>query len=233
MKKAIKKLYRTLSGLNTTGYLLNEYGAKYKTDKINQHHSFAGKNYLDIYDSYFSPLKNKNIKMLEIGIREGASLRTFRDYFENGHLLGLDINPETAFTENRISTYIGSQSSEELINRIFNEHPSINIVLDDGSHVNQLTIASFNLIFHRLPPGAFYIIEDLACSYLEEQLASDIIEGGWPGMNLNDPSVQMVNKRSDMNDFFFNLIKDLDYRKGEVEYVHFWSQLCVIKKKDK
>jgi hypothetical protein len=233
MKQTIRNIYRTLKGLNTTGTLLNEYGRKYKTDKINQNHSFAGKNYLDIYDIYFSPLKKDNITMLEIGVREGASLRTFRDYFKNGILLGLDINPETAFNEDRIKTYIGSQSSESLINKIFAENPKINIVLDDGSHVNELTIASFNLIFNKLSPGAFYIIEDLACSYLEEQLASDIVEGGWPGMNLNDSSVQMVNKRSDMNDLFFNLIKELDYRRGEVEYVHFWSQVCIIKMKDK
>ena len=231
MKQAIRKIYRTLKGLNTTGALLNDYGRKYKTDKINHHHSFAGKNYLDICDMYFSTLKNDNITMLEIGVREGASLRTFRDYFNKGTILGLDINPETAFSENRIKTYIGSQSSEDQIDIIFAENPEINIVLDDVSHINELTIASFNFIFNKLSSVAFYIIEDLACSYLEEQLASDIVKGGWPGMDLNDSSVKMVNKRSDMNNFFLNLIKELDYKKGEVEYLHFGSQLCVIKKK--
>ena len=215
----------------TTAIRLNEYGKKYGTDKINEHHSFAGKNYLDLYDMYFSPMKNEKICMLEIGIREGSSLRTFRDYFTKGQLLGIDINPATAFAEQRIKTYIGSQSSQELIDQVFKDNPVINIVLDDGSHVNELTIASFNLIFDRLSPGGIYIIEDLACSYLEENLQSDIIRGGWPGMDLNDPSVQMINKRADMDLFFQQLIKNLDYRRGEVEFVHFWSQVCIIKKK--
>ena len=141
------------------------------------------------------------------------------------------LNAETAFTEERISTYIGSQSSPELIKKIFREHPVINIVLDDGSHVNELTIASFNLIFNKLPSGSFYIIEDMACTYLEENLQSDIIRGGWPGMSLNDSSVEMVNRREDMDRLFQKLIKDLDYRQGDIEFIHFWSQVCVIKKK--
>ena len=231
MKKFIKEITKKISGENSTRDQLNEFGAKYKTDKINEHHSFAGKNYLDIYDFYLRDLKDNNTTMLEIGIREGSSLRTFRDYFKNGHIIGLDINPETAFSENRISTYIGSQSSSDIVNKIFKDFPVINVVLDDGSHVNELTIASFNLIFDKLPSGSFYIIEDLACSYLEENLAGDIVRGGWPGMSLNDPSVQMVNRREDMNTFFQKIIKDLDDRKGEVEFIHFWSQLCVIKKK--
>ena len=226
--KLLSKIYNRLGLKELT---LNQLGKKYKTDKINEHHSFAGKNYLDVYDMYLSTLKNKAVKMLEIGIREGSSLRTFRDYFKNGHVIGLDINPETAFKEHRISTYIGSQSSHQLIEQIFTEHPVINIVLDDGSHVNELTIASFNLIFPKLPPGSFYIIEDMACTYLENNLKSDIIRGGWPGMELNDPSIEMVNRREDLDNMFHRMIKELDLKQGEVEYIHFWSQICVIKKK--
>jgi cephalosporin hydroxylase len=231
MKKFLKKKYLKLQSILSSGEL-NQYGKIYQTDKINENHSFSGKNYLDVYSRYLSPLKESKITLLEIGIRGGASLRTFRDYFKNGQIIGLDINPETAFKEPRITTYIGSQSSPEIIERIFKENPEINVVLDDGSHVNELTIASFNLIFNRLQKGGYYIIEDLACSYLEDQLVGDIKRGGWPGMHLNDPSIEMVNKRSDMNDFFLKLIKDIDYSRGEVEYIHFWSQICVIKKID-
>ncbi len=231
MKEFIKKMYLRFQLFFSNGEL-NELGKVYKTDKVNQWHSFAGKNYLDIYSIYLNPLKQKEIKMLEIGIRDGASLRLFRDFFPNGTILGLDINPETAFKEKRIDTYIGSQNSPEIINIIFEKNPEINIVLDDGSHVNELTIASFNLIFNRLQKGGFYIIEDLACTYLEDALTENISVGGWPGMQLNDPSIKMVNRRSDMNDFFLKMISDLDSKNGEVEYVHFWSQLCIIKKVD-
>lgn len=229
MKKYLKKSYLKLQSILASGEL-NQYGKIYGTDKINEWHSFAGKNYLDIYSMYLGPLKDRKMTMLEIGIRNGASLRTFRDFFQKGQILGLDINPETSFKENRITTYIGSQNSNEVINKIFEENPEINVVIDDGSHINELIIESFNLIFSRLQNGGFYIIEDLACSYLEDTLLDGIKRGGWPGMNLNDPSIEMVNKRSDINEFFLKLIKDIDYAKGEVEYIHFWSQLAIIKK---
>ena len=210
--------------------LLNDLGIKYKTDKVDGAHSFAGKSYLDIYDLYFRELRRKEITMLEIGIKEGASLRTFRDYFSKGRIIGLDINPETFLKEKGIKTYIGSQSSEKVINNIFNENPTINIVLDDGSHINELTLASFNLIFNKVSKGGYYIIEDMVCTYLEDNLKSDIIRGSWPGMNLNDQSLELVNRRSDMDQFFQGIIKDLDKRKGEIEFIHFWAQLCIIKK---
>lgn len=231
MRKFLKTSYVKLQSFLSSGEL-NEYGKIYNTDKINEYHTFSCKSYLDVYSMYLSPLKDIPISMLEIGIRDGSSLRTFRDFFKKGKILGLDINPETAFKEDRIVTYIGSQNSPEIISKIFNENPVINVVLDDGSHVNELTIASFELIFSRLQKGGYYIIEDLACTYLEDDLEKGIQEGGWPGMSLNDSSVKMVNRRSDMNDFFLKMIKDMDYRKGEIEYIHFWSQLCVIKKID-
>lgn len=177
MKKFLKSNYLRFQSFFSSGEL-SEFGKIYKTDKVNEHHSFAGKSYLDIYNIYLNPMKDAEITMLEIGIREGVSLKTFRDFFKKGQILGLDINPETAFTDSRITTYIGSQSSKELIDKIFNENPQIHVVLDDGSHVNELTIASFNLIFDRLQKGGYYIIEDLVCTYLEDSLASGIEEGG-------------------------------------------------------
>ena len=167
----IKKILNKVKGIfKTKSRTLSNFGKKNKTDKINEHHSFAGKNYLDIYSLYLQPLRNDKLTMLEIGIRDGASLRTFRDYFKHGQIIGLDIDPQTYFKEERIKTYIGSQSSAKAIDEIFLNHPEIKIVLDDGSHINQLTLESFNLIFNRLPKGSFYIIEDLPGKYTQDLL---------------------------------------------------------------
>lgn len=231
IKKFLRKNYLKFQSAISSKELA-KLGEIYKTDKIDKWHSFSGKSYMDIYSIYFNPIKDEKITLLEIGIKGGASLRAFKEFFKNGKILGLDIDPGTAFTDSRITTYVGSQDSSEVIKKIFDEHPLINIVLDDGSHVNKLTIASFQLIFDKLPRGSLYIIEDLACSYLEDSLQERIKIGNWPGMHFNDPSVQFVNRRTDMNNLFLKLIREMDERRGEVEFVHFWSQMCIIKKID-
>ena len=61
-------------------------GLKYQADK-------ARNGYLGIYEKYFTPLKNKKINILEIGIHEGASARLWREWFKNAHVIGVDIIP--------------------------------------------------------------------------------------------------------------------------------------------
>ena len=64
----------------------------YKTDKLEH-------GYIEIYDSYFKDLRNKELKVLEIGVADGKSLLTWSDYFKNSTIIGIDIhkidiNPE-------------------------------------------------------------------------------------------------------------------------------------------
>ena len=53
---------------------LLEIAKKYPTSKNN--HGF-----IEIYDRYFSHLKDQKINILEIGIERGDSLRMWREYF--------------------------------------------------------------------------------------------------------------------------------------------------------
>ena len=45
------------------------------------------------YESFFAPLVGQSISLLELGVQKGASLRFWRDYFENATIVGLDCNP--------------------------------------------------------------------------------------------------------------------------------------------
>ena len=57
----------------------------YKTDKLEH-------GYIEIYESYFRSLKDKKLKILEIGIADGKSLLTWSDYFKNSVIVGIDIH---------------------------------------------------------------------------------------------------------------------------------------------
>ncbi len=207
---------------------LQEIGRYHGTDKAAASHSFNGKSFLEVYDSYVSVFRRRTANVLEIGVLNGASLRSWRDYGARWNLFGIDINPEAKLAIGpRIAIEIGSQDDTAFLRSCFGREKRFDVVVDDGSHVNPFTIASFNTLFHeRLNYGGIYIIEDLGCSYshLYNVLST------WPGMHLNDPSKDYSNPREMRAEFFESLISELDHLRGEVEFVHFWSRICVIGK---
>ena len=103
------------------------------------------------------------------------------------------------------------------------------IILDDGSHLNELTIKSFELLFPYLNSGGLYIIEDLGNSY-NENIDADI-KTGWPGMQYNK-DVAFINKRTDLDLMFNKLIENIDLLRIEskIEWIHFYSRIVIIKK---
>ncbi len=46
--------------------------------------------YFLIYKQHFSELRNKPIKLFELGIYKGESSRLWRDYFAKSQIIGLD-----------------------------------------------------------------------------------------------------------------------------------------------
>src|SRR5689334_8197598 len=90
--------------------------SNYETDKAEHSH------YLRNYEAYFQPLWNKQIRLLELGIYKGGSLLLWRDYFENGLIVGLDAQPiEIEDSTGRIRTYHGMQQDTDLLDRIARE----------------------------------------------------------------------------------------------------------------
>ena len=57
---------------------------KYKCDKYFH-------KYHEVYEKYFFKIKNNKLKILEIGISDGASLKVWSNYFKRSQIIGLDI----------------------------------------------------------------------------------------------------------------------------------------------
>jgi predicted O-methyltransferase YrrM len=210
---------------------LQALGAAYITDKGDWFHSFRGMSYLDVYAIYFGPLRHKSLSILEIGVREGASLILWHEYFPWAQIYGIDIDPACArapLLSDRMHIAIGDQGDPVFMAGCF---PNIefDIVIDDGSHINRLTLAAFKSLWPRLKPGGLYCIEDLRCSYERLQSEQDILNI-WPGMAFNDPRGDYDNDRKVMDDFFRRGIEALDHGQGEARFLHFWSMLCVMGK---
>ena len=208
---------------------LPEIGKYHGTDKGDESHTFMGLSALDVYEKYFRPLRDDALSVLEIGVKDGASLKLWQSYFKNGEVYGIDIDPACKQLEGgRIRVEVGSQDDLDFLGSCFGETTRYDIIIDDGSHINSFTIASFEFLFrNRLNPGGIYIIEDLACSYQNLQTEYNILDS-WPGMKYNDPSKTYDNDRKDMDDFFLAKIKALDHLQGDIVCLHFWARTCVI-----
>src|SRR4030095_5289109 len=136
---------------------------KYDTDKAEYPH------YLQPYEEYFRPLLDKDIRLLELGVYRGGSLLLWRDYFERGLIVGLDLQPiQLDDPTGRIRIYEGMQHDRELLDRIARETApqGFDVIIDDCSHIGELTRISFwHLFDNYLKPGGLYVIEDWSTGY--------------------------------------------------------------------
>lgn len=136
---------------------------------------FKWDHYFEVYGRWFSPfMQRENVRVLEIGLFKGASLRIWRKFFHpSAVIVGMDINPECARFENQsenIFVRIGDQADSVFLKSIIQEFGPFDIVIDDGSHVSAHQIASFTALYvDGLRDGGVYIVEDTHSNNWEVQ----------------------------------------------------------------
>lgn len=126
--------------------------------------------YFDIYERHFARFRGKSPVIIEIGVFGGGSLAMWKEYFGPGsRIIGIDINPECKAHEGEgIEVFIGSQDDPAIIEAIFAKYPHVDIVLDDGSHMMEHMIRSFELMYDRVNPNGVYMVEDTHTCYWKE-----------------------------------------------------------------
>lgn len=206
---------------------LQQLGQKNGTDKHDEVHSFAGKTYLDVYEDHFSSIKDSTTCLLEIGVLQGKSLKTWRDYFQNAQIWGFDIDPSTERNYGeRINIAIGNQSNKNDLDEVA-AGEQFDIVVDDGSHLVDHIIESFKILWPRIKTKGFYCIEDLGCSYAE---SLEEYKDLWPGMKYNPKNTNYRNNRAKLESFFLSLIQQMDLKNGDIRGVYFTTYQCIIQK---
>lgn len=189
--------------------LLQSLGMKYGTDK--SLHSHNGITYLDIYNRHFEHSRFVVKNFVEIGILNGASLRMWKEYFPNATIHGIDIDPsKKVYEEDRIKVHIGSQADESFLKSLSSFFDKIDILVDDGSHITEHQIKTFNVLYPMITNNGYYAIEDLRNSY-EEYLNHHDVRQIWPGMKYNDPNDSLKNYRADFNSWIQDKVKKLDF----------------------
>jgi len=127
--------------------------SSYDTDKALHTH------YLRNYEEYFAKLQDREVRLLELGVYKGGSLLLWRDYFPKGLIVGLDLNPiQLEDPSGRIRTYSGEQQDTSLLDRIGAETApdGFDVIIDDCSHIGELTRISFwHLFDNTLSPAGY------------------------------------------------------------------------------
>lgn len=140
---------------------LDRIAKSHGTDKSSEIHNYCVK-----YEKYLPFNRYDEINILEIGVLDGKSLLTWKEYFYRSHILGIDINSDCKkYEESRITVEIGSQDDPIFLSQISLKYGPFDMILDDGSHMNNHQIYSFQQLWSHVKSGGVYLIEDVGCSY--------------------------------------------------------------------
>tara|TARA_R110000868_G_scaffold350492_5_gene611699 strand:- start:217 stop:819 length:603 start_codon:yes stop_codon:yes gene_type:complete len=136
----------------------------YGTDKGTSHSYIRG-----FYEENFKKYKTKDITLVEIGVRSGASLCLWKNYFsENSIIIGMDdlsdntennipINEEWVSGSN-VQYIIGNAYEDCALKKLPNK---IDILIDDGPHTFESHVKLLQLYSDKMNEGGIIVIEDI------------------------------------------------------------------------
>ena len=162
--------------------VLARMAKKHKANKL----SPEEEHYLGLYERYFEPRRSDELRLLEIGVQGGGSLRMWADYFPRAKVDGLDIKEKCkVHGGGRIGVFIASQSNGAFLETL----GDYDIIIDDGSHMMGDQKTSFHHLWPHVISGGYYVIEDLHTSYWPEfggNIANESNTMAYLGRRLHD-----------------------------------------------
>ena len=208
---------------------LDRLALKYGTDKASGHH-----NYTPIYEKYFGHLQNHAFTMWELGIggeeyidRGGQSLQMWREYFPKAKIAALDLYEKKLPAVHGVDIYQGDQTDRNILYRMHDGTGKPYLVIDDASHICDLTVKSFEEIFPLLQKGGWYVVEDVQVSYWPE-----LYKGSRDLKSWDTTMGFFLQLTHQLNAFAFQDPQARDGRYADyIEFIHFYPEFILIKKK--
>lgn len=167
------------------GHYVNRPYLKYSTSKWEC-------SFIDLYDVLFSHLKHADIKLLELGVYTGESIKYFRDYFTNpdAQIVGFDHHPCEFYghdwlasvkgipntptsgdpydgATHNVNFFLGDQSSPDQLKECCDQYGPFDIIIDDASHYVNLTDSTFRYVWPFLKEGGIYCVEDIGVNEIK------------------------------------------------------------------
>lgn len=139
---------------------LNDIGKRHKTDK-----EFY-LNILQYYEPYLDRIRHDPVKVLEIGVWKGNSLRTWREYFTKAKIYGMDVSKEYLEGEIDGCVFVEMDALSDEAVEWGKANGPFDLIIEDSSHIQTETVRMFDVWFQWfLKSGGVYIVDDLIYSY--------------------------------------------------------------------
>lgn len=126
--------------------------------------------YTTPYSLFFEPLKNKPIKLAEIGIFRGASILAWRIFFSRARIYGFDVDMEAmkyVRDLNLPGVYLDqmdatkADSMESVFQRHMADGELFDVIIDDALHEVGQQAVTIRTCMNKLKQGGLLIIEDI------------------------------------------------------------------------
>lgn len=132
-----------------------------------------------MYEKYLAPLRDKPLKLLEIGLGcdmsygPGASYYTWLEFFPYLDLYFIEYDAacaeKWAANTTAATIYAGDQADVAFLNQFMETAGTdFDIIIDDGGHQMYQQRASLEALWKAVKPGGMYFCEDLQTSYWED-----------------------------------------------------------------
>jgi hypothetical protein len=144
---------------------LNEFYEKMKSksDKGTTHDYISA-----YYNGEFTEKRFENLKILEIGIHTGLSLKLWKDWFINSNIIAIDPCKEVEILKEildevnelkNVNIIVDDAYSQNTLNMF--EDESIDYIIDDGPHTLDSQLYSLRNWYKKIKSGGKLIIEDI------------------------------------------------------------------------
>ena len=197
-----------LAELSLTG-LADLYGS----DKGNIKHL-----YTPVYEKLIADLtpnrKTARLRVGEIGVACGASLRMWANYLPHSQIEGFDIRPDCAnLCKDLPNVKITISDVRKLEQRYYD------LFVDDGSHIAEDIVDTLVHCQTWVRPGGYYVIEDMSCTYSPEYATKFNQHFGG-----NKP-----NNRKHIVNLLDELTRMIDAKNGVFSEMSYYPQMWVLK----
>jgi len=220
---------------------LDKLAIKHGTNKSSKKHD-----YCVIYEKYFSKARHEEINFLEIGLAECNSAFMWEEYFPNAKLYFIDSIPRFVEAGNRklsdrsLCFLVDQANKNALMDFVEEVGVKFDFIIDDGGHMMNQQISSFEVLFSYVKSGGVYVIEDLHTSYWKYYGGSGSKQDPKAGYGttinflknlIDDVNIIGAKASQSLRTCPDWLKRQLTFYQENIESIHFYNSVCFIFKR--